>query len=359
MKRRVLIGLLIGVIALVVALWGVPLPALGAALASVDARWLVPVAGVFLVQQLLRAVRQAVLLAPVAPDISVRTSLAVLCISFFCINTLPARLGELVRPTLLLERAGVPLGSGFALVFLERVIDLCATFIMLSAVIWLVPTGGPSGAAGPVADWLVAAQPIAAVALPLGVGSLVAVLALGGPLSRLLAARLPPEGAHDRLSVRLLRRLLGFLLHFLAGLRVLRDPRRLLAIGALTAITWSWSGLIYVALAYGYGIEDLIGWGEGIGVMCTTMLGTILPAPPGFAGTYEAFARAALAAFGVTGGGLDATAVAFALTVHWFLYSVQALTAVWFLTADGIDLSGLLRRTLSTAAPQAAPADAR
>jgi glycosyltransferase 2 family protein len=343
----------------VVALWGVPLRALGAALSSMDARWLVPVAAVFLVQQLLRAIRQAVLLGPVAPDIGLRTSLAVLCISFFCINTLPARLGELVRPTLLLERAGVPLGSGFALVFLERVIDLCATLIMLSAVVWLVPTGGPGGATGPVATWLHAAQPIAAVALPLGVGSLVAVLALGGPLSRLLAARLPVDTGSDGLPIRLLRRLLGFLLHFLAGLRVLRDPRRLVAIGALTAITWSWSGFIYVALAHGYGIQDLIGWGEGIGVMCTTMLGTILPAPPGFAGTYEAFARAGLAAFGVAGEELAATAVAFALTVHWFLYSVQALTAVWFLAADGIDLSGLLRRTLTQRAPAVAPGDAR
>ena len=45
-----------------------------------------------------------------------------------------------------------------------------------------------------------------------------------------------------------------------------------------------------------------------------TMLGTALPGAPGFAGTYEAFFRGALALYGVSGPGYDASAVAFAFS---------------------------------------------
>ncbi|MEC7948576.1 MAG: lysylphosphatidylglycerol synthase transmembrane domain-containing protein, partial [Myxococcota bacterium] len=138
-SRQVVLGLLLGGLALAIALWGVPLAAVADALARADLIWLVPPAIMFLLQQVIRAGRQALILQAQAPDHRFRTSLSVLCISFLFINTLPARLGEVVRPLLLLEREGIPVGAGFAAVFLERAIDLCAMLVMIALVAWLVP----------------------------------------------------------------------------------------------------------------------------------------------------------------------------------------------------------------------------
>jgi hypothetical protein len=86
------------------------------------------------------------------------------------------------------------------------------------------------------------------------------------------------------------------------------------------------------------------------------MLGMALPAAPGFAGTYEAFARAGLALYGVAGDvrlagptspTLDGLAIAFVLTIHWGTHLVQSATAVYFLAVDRIDPVRMAQRAWS------------
>ena len=90
------------------------------------------------------------------------------------------------------------------------------------------------------------------------------------------------------------------------------------------------------------------------------MVGMALPAAPGFAGTYEAAVRGALALYGVVGdatvvpGGptLDAIALAFALVMHWWVHIVQSSTAIWFLVVDQVDPRSIVRRVLRPPEPQ-------
>ena len=339
---QVLAGLLIGGGALALALWGVPLAEIGAAVQAADLRQLGLVAAVFLLQQVVRAWRQALIIQAAWPQHRFRTSLSVLCVSFFLINTLPARIGELARPLLLLERDGTPLGVGLAAVLLERALDLISAFVMLALVAWLVPaTARTLEIGGQTVDWVGLGQQAAAGVLPPVVAGLLVLLFAGRP-ALALVARLsgPGAGLRGRLLAPVLR-LGGGLVD---ALEAARSPGRLAAIGGLTVLTWGMSGLMYPPLARAFGVGDLIGYGEGIGILCVTMLGMIVPSAPGFAGTYEAFFRAALALFGVSGGGLDAVAVAMALTFHWWQYGVQSCTALYFLAVDRIDLGRLLAR---------------
>ncbi len=346
--RTIVIGLLFGVGALTLALWGVPLADVGEALASADLLWLGPPALIFLVQQALRAWRQALILQARHPQHTLRTSLSVLCVSFLFINTLPARLGEVVRPLLLLEKDGIPTGVGFAAVFLERAVDLCAMLVMIALVAWLVPV--PSRVLvvqGTEIDWVALGRVATGTAMPVLLGGL-AVMVLGG---RPLLRRLRGLSERGGPTVQRLAGIgLGFGESFVDGLQAVREPRRLLGILGLTTATWALTGLMYPALARAFGIEGFLGFGEGIGVLGITMLGMAVPAAPGFAGTYEAFVRAGLALFGVAGDAavgpgrpsLDATAVAFALTMHWWTFLVQASTAVFFLAVDRVDVRRLM-----------------
>ncbi len=330
-RRQIALGVAVGAAALAGALWGVPLGDVGAALADAEVIWLLPVAGLFLIQQTLRAWRQALMIQATHPEHTLRTSLSVLCIGFFCINVLPARLGELVRPLLLLEREGIPIGAGFGMVFVERALDLCSMLVMLGLVAWLVPVPGRTlEIAGQSVDWVNLGRIAAGIAAPSVLAGGVLVAVAGRPI----LARLKGDG----LVVRLIQRFGQGFLGLLEG--ALRSPGRLAAILGLTVVTWVLTGAMYPPLARAFGIGDAIGYGEGVGVLAMTMAGMALPAAPGFAGTYEAAVRAGLALFGVAGEGadgrsLDAIAVAYALTMHWWIHAVQSMTAVVFMALDG------------------------
>ncbi len=342
MRRRVLLGLLIGGLALGLALWGVPLRDLGAALGRAELAWLIPVALLFFCQQLLRALRQGLLLhGAVGEDrgLPLRQSLSVLCVSFLFINTLPARLGEVVRPTLLWERHGVPLGRGVAMVLVERALDLASAIGMLALVALFVPTPSRTlSIQGYAVDWVELGRAAATVVLPAMLAALLLLLVGGRALVRWASPRLPSWPAWSRRPARLL---LGFAGSFADGITAVRAPARIAAVLGLTAATWSLSGFMFVCSAHAFHAADAIGYGQGVGLLSITMLGTAVPSAPGFAGTYEAFLRGGLALFGVSGGDRDADAVAFALVHHWWVYGVQACTAIFFLAVDRIDPGAL------------------
>jgi uncharacterized membrane protein YbhN (UPF0104 family) len=351
MKKQVIIGLIFGAVFLGLAMWGVPLSELGDAFKRLDLWVLPPLAVLFMVQQLLRAWRQQVLVNAVQPDSTFWEQFGILCMSFFCINTFPARLGELVRPWLLLERSGVPLGAGFGVVFVERVLDLASALVMVLAVAWFVDVPPvPLEIFDTRIELVELGRKVATGLLPPLLGMMVALVlfrrqTMAG-LARLvaLAERLFPFS-----SVRRAGRLgLTFAEHFVDGLEAVRQPGRLAMLLTLTAATWGLTGTLYVILARGLGLGHIIGYGEGIAVLAITMLGIAIPAPPGMAGVYEAFVRGALALFGIVGGELDGVAMAFALVIHWWIYLVQAASAAWFFSRAQLDPRTLFRQARET-----------
>ena len=344
--RNIALGLVIGVLFLALALWGVPLAGLEDAFAQMEWIYLAHIAGWVGLQYVLRAWRQQVLLRPVAPGLGLRDHLAIVAVGFFCVNLFPARLGEAVRPLLFHERAGVPLGAGFAVVLVERVIDLVAILLVLLAVLaWgelpdrAIEIGGRSLPASELAR-------TAALALlaPLLAGLL--GLALLGPAALRVAERVV-VALEARFAAPLLHRiargLLGFGTAFVEGLRELRSPGRLALLAGLTAALFASMGLMMMALAHAFGLGDRLGFGAGLAVLSITMLGIALPAPPGFAGVFEASARGGLALFGVAGEELAGRALAYALVFHWWPFLLLSAVAGYFLWRDRIGLGRLFR----------------
>jgi uncharacterized protein (TIRG00374 family) len=342
MSRKVLLGLALGAIFLALALRVVPLEDLRGALGSLEVAWLAPITALYLVQQVLRGLRQGLLVRAVRPGAGWWGQIGVLCMSFFFINTLPVKLGEIARPWLLLQQDEVPLGAGFGVVFAERALDLIFVLLVLSMVFATAPV--PEGSGETIWSMIALARTAMFVGAPpliLGVAGLVV---FGEParraLERLLELAqglLPFDGVR-----RASRLLLAFAGAFSEGLAAFRSPALLALLLALTAGIWGLTGWIYVMLAHALHIQSLIGWLEGMGVLVISMLASAVPAPPGMAGVYEAFCRAGLALYGVRGAGpggesLDSVALAFAVVVHWWLYLVQSGTAIYFFWAQKVD----------------------
>ena len=165
--RAITLGAIIGGMALIAALWGVPLADVWESIRGAHVGWLCAMGLVFLLQQAVRAWRQQIILKAVAPNHRFWTSFSALCIGFLFVNTLPVRLGEVVRPLILTERDDIPFGSGLAMVVVERLVDLLSMFVMIALVAWLVPIPNQTLMIGGHSfDWTVIGQRAAGIAAP-------------------------------------------------------------------------------------------------------------------------------------------------------------------------------------------------
>ncbi|MAA78492.1 MAG: hypothetical protein CL916_04470 [Deltaproteobacteria bacterium] len=268
------------------------------------------VAVLFMIQQFLRAHRQILL----PPSISYKNSLLVLCIGFFFINTLPARLGELTRPILLKEIEGLPISSGLAMVFTERLLDLMSAFVL--ALLFL------SFADIPQLDdmWATRIAQGAQLILPLAMCTLIIFIGYGHRLSRFLPQRFA-----------------NTLLPFFDTLK--KQRTQLPIIICSTVIIWGMTPFLFLFGASSFGIS--LNYIDGIGVLGFTMIGMAAPNAPGFAGTYEASFMAGLHVLGLKQESLN---FAFAFGFHWWVYFTQSLSALYFLATEKISFSQMLRQ---------------
>jgi glycosyltransferase 2 family protein len=338
-------------IALLFGWWvisAVPLDQLVETLKTVSPTALLWVAGIFLVQQCLRAWRQQILVQAVKPETTYRGNLSVLCMSFFCINSFPARLGELVRPGLLLEKEDVPIGAGFSIVFMERILDLMVALGVLLVVLIQLDLESTTVALNGVLIDFPALLRAAAIGVVLPVFSVLIFIALAPQkglalihASIRLVAKVLPKALEDKAAGFAER----FGESFLQGVAVLRQPKRLASVIAITAVAWGGTGFLYVQLANGFpALEGQISWAEGMGILVITMLGTAIPALPGFAAVYEGAVVAAFILLGI-GTSPEVEGLAFALVVHWWIYAVQSATAFYFFMSDGVSVTRLRAAT--------------
>jgi len=256
-----------------------------------------------------------------------------------------------VRPVLWFERDRLPLPAGFGIVVAERTLDLVGLMAALMLVVAFadVPALASGEAAGLDLPTIVRGSAI--VIVPVILAILVAGVQLGRPFLAAVAARRGRlgEGRVGRLADGVLR--MGA--SFVDGFEALRRPSALAWAMLCTAAHFATMGGIALSLAYAFDLQRWIGFFEALGVLCITMLGIALPAPPAFAGVFEGAVRAGLAIFGVRGEGLDAPAFGFALVLHGGLLVLHALVTAYFLTTEKISLRGSLARVRGAAPPPA------
>lgn len=247
-------------------------------------------------------------------------------------NVLPARLGEIARAWMLMERSGLSFVQTLTVTATERLLDAIALLTLLGlATAWL-PVGPLQAVALPVVIALVAAS-----LLVVAVGVLFPAPVLG--LASRFAYRWTP-----RTQDALLRRVHAVL----NGLAAMRRPGTALAVIGLTALVWLCEAGLYLALLPAFGLtpHPL----HAVFAMASTNLGILVPSTPGFIGPFHFFCSQALAAVGVT----TDVAFAYAVLVHAAFFVPITLWGVGILAAHGLSVGATL--TLSrTATPLLSP----
>jgi uncharacterized membrane protein YbhN (UPF0104 family) len=283
-----IVGLAVSAVSLWVVARSTDLAAAWAIVGRVDGRVLAACLAVLAVQAVVRTMRWRLVLPPrdgeLEATIALGRVLQVNLIGYLGNTVLPARLGEALRSLLIARREALPVAETFGASLLERLVDTTV---------------------------LAAAGLVAAVTL--GAGSLVPVALLAGLVAVATmmflraGARLPSRfvgGGRPQVKVAA-----GLVRRIARGADP-RVPSHLVLVAALSAVAWGLDAAAYWLVGASLGIA-LPPMGAVL-VSGVVVLSTVIPAAPGYLGTFEVAALAALAALGLSGE----TALAFALVAH-------------------------------------------
>jgi glycosyltransferase 2 family protein len=142
MKRQLLFGLVISVLALWVSMKDVDFPRMMEALGRAHYWWLLPAMGLTMLGYLVRAYRWKFLMLSIK-DISTKDLFRATIIGFLANIVLPARLGEIVRPYVIGRRQAISKTAAFATIVVERIFDLSTLMVCFGIVLMLYPQSFP------------------------------------------------------------------------------------------------------------------------------------------------------------------------------------------------------------------------
>jgi uncharacterized membrane protein YbhN (UPF0104 family) len=125
-KNTIRIGasLAIGILLLVALIWWTGIDKIGAAIGSASPLWLAAAAVVILPVYILRAIRWKLLLSPVKKNVRVSNTFWSTAIGSMVNTLIPIRLGEFVRAYTLGEKEGTGFAPGLSSIVVERTLDL-------------------------------------------------------------------------------------------------------------------------------------------------------------------------------------------------------------------------------------------
>lgn len=325
------VGLVVSAVALWLAFRGLHPDELIEAFRRANYFFVLPAAVFILADYVFRSIRWRFILTPTR-KIRVRRLFPILVVGFAANNVIPARVGELWRVWGVSRREGVSKSLALATLVVERVFD-GFTLIFLLAIfsIWQPLTGQ--------ARFMEYAFLLLFGLILVGLLMLLFLEPFTLRLAATLMWPIPP---------RLRNRALGMIRNFALGLHSLRRPGMLGAIMGTSLLAWLCEAAGYFMLMQGFGLalSPARMMGAAIFTLCLINLGILLPAAPGYVGTFESFGKLAL-----VGGFAVAEELALGVVVlsHGLQYGL--ITGLGLIFAARAGLSFLGPRPAEAAAP--------
>ncbi len=243
---------------------------------------------------------------------------------FMANNTLPFRVGELLRSYAASRLGRVPFTAAFSSIAVERAFDALTIVAMLAVALFRSGLPAETEVFGTRLD--LAARRAALLCAAVFAGALFVVLF---PLTaeRIVRAVIPVRRAADRI--------VGLIEGLRQGFSVLRSPGRLAGAAAWSLVHWMLNAASFWIAFAAFGIEvDFTG---GVLVMCLLAFGVAAPSTPGYFGVFEFAVAAALLLYGVP----KDVGVAYGITYHITTFIPITLLGLWSLAATPVSLRDL------------------
>lgn len=234
--------------------------------------------------QFARALRWDVLIRPFA-KVSTAATLRISNLGNMLIMLLPLRLGEFARPYLVKKESGAPLSAGVGAVVMERVIDGLLVTLLFFLTTWQLP-------APYEVPYVLKYGAVMALGVFSGATVVIGVALLThGWVPHVLRRFGTP------VAPGLTEKLVGMLDAFVSGLRSLPNARAVAVVVFWTLAYWAANALGFYWLMLGFGWD--LPMVAAFTVVSVLVIGIMIPAGPGFLGTYQAAIVAGLAVYGI------------------------------------------------------------
>lgn len=314
--KRLWAGVAISIVLLALLFRSVDPGALLRAFRGIRWEWLIPAVVFTMLGYVMRAVRWKYLLSPIKQT-SFANLVSATFIGYMANNLLPARLGELVRAYVLGEREGIGTGAVVATLVIDRLADGFTVLLLLMATVFTLrlPPGSETAQQGLVAGgYLTLALYLAVVVfLVLLRRNTMGTIRI---LERLLKPF--PNGVAEKV--------IPFLGAFIEGARLTPHWKERLALVGTSIIIWGVALLPVYSVLRAFGMDFPLSVSAFILVLL--VFAVMVPASPGFVGTYHAACVYGLLVFGVP----RETALSVAIVIHginFFPVIVAGLACLW------------------------------
>jgi glycosyltransferase 2 family protein len=320
-RRTVALSLVVSAVFLYLAFRNVPLADLGTALRRLHPGWLLVTIVISLLIMVLRTWRWQIELRPLE-HVPFGRLWVVTAVAYMAINLIPARLGEVVRPWLLSRRSAVSFSNVVGNLVVEKTMDAVVTLLYILAGLVTIQN---------LPDWVRTGARFPAVGAAVLVVLVLLLYWRGEAFVDRTVLRFLPERFGNGV-----KRVTGAIV---AGMRVLPNPRLVLAVFLVSVVLWFLPILSSYVMMRAFEFE--LPFGAAVVVFIFIGFGTALPNVPGMLGPYQYACILALGLFGVPKG--DALAYGLVLNAVQFLSIVSQGLVAWPLA--GISLADLRQAT--------------
>ena len=197
----------------------------------------------------------------------------------FINNIAPMRLGDFFRGYWCGHKSALPKSSVLATIVVERVLDVISIATISAALLGFRGIYHEGTTLNPLRIFIL----ISAIGLTLTLALIFIKLNLHQKLLTYLKTKLPQNLAELMDS-------------FLSGLKIIEDKKALLNVAAYSFLIWAVD--ITVLMIVSYSLHLNLSWTQAGVTIIGLVLGVMIPAAPGAAGTYEAGGVSALAILG-------------------------------------------------------------
>ena len=328
--RKFLAGMAISLFFLFLLFRKIEFAKLAAAFRDMDYHFLWPAVILTFVSYFFRAVRWRFLLLPLK-RIPLGTLFSATIIGYMANNLLPARLGEFVRAYVLAEKERLPVSSVFATLVIDRLFDGFSVLLILLLTVFTLQ-------------------------LPLGMEKIQQAMVTGGYVT--LAIYVAAMAFIAVLKTRTVRtlHLVGVLLRpfpakvsekvipmlgsFIEGLRLSRKPSDLVALALSSALIWITATWPIDFLLRAFGLSLPIS--ASMFIIVFLVFAVMVPASPGYVGTYHFACVTALSAFNIQ----SEKALSIAIVIHGVSFFPVIILGLYYLSKENISFRKIARSSV-------------
>ena len=328
-RWRLLLGILVSVLSLYLVVRGTDWVKLWAVFRTANYWWLIPAALVLLSTSIPRAFRWKLLIAPDAP-ITIPRLVHIVNIGYLFNNTLPAKVGELVRAYLVGRSVEGGFAQALSTLLVERLLDvLCVVVILLILLPFIA-----------MPDWAMRGGLIFGTVAVAGMAVLVVLAKLGEPgidkLWRVLG-KVPVLGSA---KVR------AFVSRLVVGLQPITQPRLAPGILFWSAMLWLGYALLNYLVLAAFRMTNQVSFALTAFVLVATGFSMIIPSSPGAMGVFEGAVVLALGLYNVD----QSQAFAYGFGLHMFTNLLLIVFGLVGLRAESLSF-GQVSSGISQAQP--------